>query len=792
MLFNYLKIAWRNLVKGKIYSVINITGLAVGIACCLLIGLYVFQELRYDRFNKHSDRIFRANYVNEYGNGITKLAQTPVPLAPFLKQNVPDIDKVVRLSKRSGVVRVASHQMFDENFLVAGKDFFKIFSFRLSGANPERVMSSRNQVLLTTSAARKYFHSTNVIGKPIELRIDGTYYQAQVGSIVDEPPVYSSVQFNVIVPLEFWKKVDSDYAQGDNWGTFRPATYVMVSPGVPASQLTAKVNHLLQHKLPDQFIKNKRFSFEPISDIHFDQFVQGTLEPTASKAFVLIAVGIALLILIIACINFTSLSIGHSVRRAREVGMRKVMGAVRGQLIGQFWGETLLVVLISLVLGLGLTELLKPYFTKLIDKPIMASWYSNPILIIVIGGIVLLTALLAGSYPALYLSKFRPAQAFRNKIHVEGKHTLIRVLTTLQFMLAVILIISTIFMNRQMNFLMDKNLGYNQDRVIQIDVPFKEGRGIMERLRSRLENESGVKAISGGWKKLGKDGSFDFNPATSGDQKVKVYSFGMDSKMPKLLQLKVLKGHYFRKGLDLKSPKKVLVNEQLVNAFGWANPVGKHISKRFEFNDAQVIGVVKDFNFQSMHRKIGPLVIYPMSYVSSVYVRLRGGAVNSNIQKVQKAWSESAPGLPFDFTFLDQQIQQQYQSDQRWAEIVNWASVIAIVIACMGLFGLAALASAKRSKELSIRKVLGATVTSLVRLLSKDFLKPVLMGLLLAVPLTYLLVRWWLQNFAYRITMDAGTFIWAGLLIVVIAIFTVSWQTIRAALVNPAESLRNE
>lgn len=791
MLKNYIKIAWRNLVKGKLYSIINITGLAVGITCCILIGLFVYEELRFDRFHEKTDRIYRVNYILSNEHQTITSAKSPPPLAQYLEERYPEVEKVVSVNKTDGIVRV-KNELFEEDFFVTSAAFFDLFDFEAVRGDPAESMASPNEVLLTQEAAAQLYGDTNAIGKPIELRIDNKFYQVTVSGIIENPPSYSSIQFRVLVPQIFWTKANPESANLNNWGTLHGVRYALLNEQADVKSLSKKVTSDIKEELDGRFTTGRVIQFQPLTGIHFGDNVQWGLEPTANAAFIYIAVLIAGLILVIACINFTSLSMGQSVRRAREVGMRKTMGADRRQLIAQFWGETLLVVVFSLFVGLLLAELLLPYFSLLVNRSLELNLVENSELFSLIIGVILLTGLLAGSYPALYLSNFNPQEVLRSKIHIAGNHSLIRILTGIQFTLTITLIIGTLFMNQQMQLLLDSNLGFDEEYVIQIDVPFEEGRSIMERLQTRLGSEPAVRAISGSWNGLAGAGSgFIENPINSQDEQIRGFYFGMDPELPELLDLNLIEGRFFREGTNLNSPQEVLVNEALTRALGWEDPIGKSLSGRFNIRDATVIGVVEDFHFQSMHNPIAPLVIFPSNYVLSLYARVQGNNLQQALDKIEASWQAAAQGIPFNFTFLDDQIEQQYQADQRWARIVELASGIVIVISCMGLFGLAALASVKRAKEIAVRKIVGATAAGIAATLSKDFLKPVAVGLAIAIPLAHLLMSRWLADFAYRIEMGVDTYLGAVVITLLIAMVTVSWHSVRAALANPVDNLRN-
>lgn len=790
MLWNYLKIAWRNLLKGKLYSFINISGLAVGIACCLLIGLYVYEELRFDRFHENADQIHRVNYTFSNEARTETMARTPSPLADFLQQGYGEVREIVRLRKLDESVIRVDNTLFREDFLVAEPIFFEVFDFNVLQGDPVSTLASPDRVMLTPTAARQFFGSTDVIGQPIQLRFGTEFFDATVGGIVEDPPQYSSIQFKVLVPRSLWLNADPGSRRGNNWGTISETQFAVLAPEADAATLGDRVNADLADQV-ESWSEIRSISFQPLTEIHLGENVTWGMEPTANAAYIYIAGLLGILILFIACINFTSLSIGHSVRRAREVGMRKAMGAYRSQLIIQFWGETFLVTLLALCGGLLLAEFLLPYFGFLVDRTLELNLLGNPEILGLVTGIVILAGMVAGSYPALYLSKFRPSEVFRGKAHGRGDHLLIRVLTGVQFSIAVILIIGTLFMNQQMGLMTNSNPGFDEEYVVQMDLPFEEGRRIMEDLKVRLDSETSVLMVSGAWNGLaGAGSSFSDNPISSEDTEIRGFSLEVEPDMPELLELNLVEGRYFSE--STAGSGEVIVNQKLVREFGWDDPIGKSLSRLFSFENATVVGVVEDFHFQSMHQEIKPLAIHPADYLMTAYVRINGNNIQQALENIEQAWGEVAPGVPFGYTFLDDQIEQQYRADQRWVDTVELGSVIAIVISCMGLFGLAMLASVKRAKEIGIRKVLGATVANVTTTLSKDFLKPVAVGLVIAMPLAWLLMNRWLADFAYRIDLEPGTFVLAAVITLAIALATVSWQSVRAALANPVDSLRSE
>lgn len=789
MFKNYFKIAWRNIVKGKLYSVINISGLAIGIACCLLIGLYVFEELRYDRFHEDADQIHRVNLTLSNESKSTTMATTPRFLATMLADLFPEVEDITSLDYEDGVVRYGN-ELSDVTFTVIDSSFFDVFNFKVLAGDAASSLKSANDVLISSTIAEKLYGKANPIGEVLDLRINGEFYPATIGAVVEDAPSYSSISYEVLVPEPLWETVDPGNSRNTNVGAMAGVRYAKLAPDADTKQLSKNIVSAIKSQFPEHLRANQTYSFQPLTAIHFGDQVMWSETPTVNPNFVIIAVIIALLILGISCINFTSLSIGYSSRRAKEVGMRKVIGAERKQLILQFWSETFFIALLSLVLGLLLAEVLAPYFSNLIGHTPELNLFGHPIILLVIGVIVLLTAVLAGSYPALYLSKFKPSHVFQKQVS-PSSHKLIPVLTTVQFSLAIALITGTIFMNNQMKLLSDKNLGFDEQHVIQLEIPYREGQQILSSLRNDLTNQTNILGISGSWNNLDGEGvEFNDLPFQSDGKEIRGAKFGMDPNLPKVLDMDILAGDDLSR-VSNSTNQEVLVNESLINAFGWEDPIGKRIDG--SFGDTFIVrGVVEDFHFKSLHEEIAPLILEPTDTFTKIYLKINGQQISSSIDAAAEAWKATAPGLPFQFSFLDDKIEKQYQSDQQWVAIVQTASYLSILLSCLGLFGLATLASSKRRKEISIRKVLGATLSSIVFLLSKDFLKPVFIGLIIGVPLASFLLNFWLQDFAYKIELNPLTFLIAGLATIVIALLTVSWQSIKAALANPVESLRSE
>ncbi len=566
MLNNYLKIAWRNLLKGKFYSFINIFGLSVAVAVCLLIGLYILHEMNFDRFHSNADRLYRVVNTLHGNAGTMRTAQTSPSLAPLLEERFPEVERAVRIRRDFGAVRV-NGRIFEQEIFFADHGFFDLFDYRLVSGRPEIILTQPDNIILTRSAAERFFGSMDVSGKTLDVRIRQEYYTFTVAGVMEDPPLASSLQFEVLLPVEFHKTIEPQYWGGTNWRSLDPQTYLLLRRGSAAETFAGEADRYIQAQLPEGI--QRTHQLQNISEVHFDTESRGSFGPVTNPNLIFMLGIIAIFILVIACINFTILTIGYSTRRAREVGMRKALGAQQAQIRGQFWGETFVMALIALLIGLLLTELFLPAFNRLVETPVEGLSLS-PGLLMIVFMIVAVTGLLAGSYPAIYLSRFRPTEVLKGTLKVEGKHTLTRVLTTFQFSLSIFLMIATLFINRQMNHMLEKELGYNEEQIIMINGPASpEGQRIIERLRSILQNDPDVLGVSGSWNRLGSAEGVAFQdlPVTSEGGEVRAFSLGSDYNLAKLLDIELLEGRF----LDEHSAEKneVLINRRLAELFGW-------------------------------------------------------------------------------------------------------------------------------------------------------------------------------------------------------------------------------
>lgn len=801
MFQSYLKIAIRSLGRHKLYSFINIFSLALGVAGCLLILLFVRDEWRFDRFHPDAENIYRLAVEENYGADQHFLnTVTPMVLAPELRASYPEIRAAARIGILENLVR-KDGVTFNERIHLADDDFFTMFHFPiLRGERPQR----SSEVLLTPALAEKFFGTGNPLGQTLSIRLGDDFQPFTVCGIIAPAPAHSSIRFDMIISFANSHAVWSERAHLSPFNVV-VETYLQLTAGHSAAALAAKTQGMVRRLLGERYREGiYLLHFQSLTDIHLNTAYPAGFEPVSDPVYSYLLAIVALLVFLIACINFTSLTLGRAGERAREVGVRKVVGAGRGQLIRQFWGETVLLSFFALLLGLLLAGIFLPTFNTLAGKSLSLQFDAA-----LLGGLLslmLLTGLVAGSYPAIFLSGFRPVEVLKGRIHIGPGGLFRRGLTVLQFTLSVFLIICTLSIAGQLRYLQNKNLGFDKSRVLILPtgLPPQEGLPLYERFRNSL---TGHRAIAGvgasafalgeGWMTIGYD-------ADDGSYR----TFRMNIITPEFLEtagVELAAGRNFSAATPSDIREGIIINQALADEYGWPTPLGEHLPGNFPPH--QIIGVVKDFNFESLHRKVEPLVLVldrqtifegaaDVSLLTGpepeIAVRIRPGEITAALTLMKDAWEKVAPGSPFSFTFLDETLNRQYLQEERLGSIVTAAAVFAVLIACLGLFGLAMLAAIRRTKEIGVRKVLGATVTDITLLIARDFIKLVLLAILLAVPLAYLAIGNWLEGFAYRKMPGPEVFLIAGLLALGVALLTVSFQAVKAGLTDPARSLRYE
>ena len=806
MFKNYLKIAIRNLIRNKIYSTINVLGLAIGIACCILIFLFVANELSYDSFHQNADKIYRV-YVTEDlpERDPFSYSFTPAQMAGAMEQSFPEVVRAVRFESRTDNIRVGENS-FSEQYSLADPDFFELFDFPLLQGNPQMALADLNSVVLTEEIADKFFGRTDVVGRLLSIKLGDKFHDFAVTAVAKNIPENSSVTFDLLIPWENARKFRSE-RQLNNWFNVFMETYVQMAERLDAVAIEEKLDTVVKNHYPERAHSMVTLHLQPLLDIHLNPYIPAGIQPTSDPVYSYILIGIAVLILGVACINFMTLAVGRSATRAKEVGVRKVLGAVRVQLAKQFWGEALLMSFVALFLGVLLAALFLPIFNELANKELFLS--ADFLTLFVLAALMLLVGLIAGSYPALVLSRLQPVVIIKCESQAGGRRLFGGSLVVLQFALSVFLIVSTLIMADQLHYLRTKNLGFNKEQVIVIpnNAAQAESKMVVDRFRNALGNRSQVLGVSGassrfssGWTTMGfndENGSFK-----------QFYQLTVDYDYLESLGMELVSGRNFSHDFGTDSSQAIIVNEALTKYFDWEAPIGKRMPGR-SFAEHQVIGVVKDFNFQSLQSEIAPLAltldpstlfqgINDISTSSSprqlnfIHVRITPEDIPGTINLLKETWERVISNQPFDFSFLDQDVQRQYQQEERWGKIVAYASAFAVFIACLGLFGLATLAVARRTKEIGIRKVLGASVPKIILMLSNDFGKLVLIATVIAWPLAYLGMQEWLKDFAYRISIGAENFLIATMLAIAIAVLSVSFQSVRAAMANPVEAIKYE
>jgi putative ABC transport system permease protein len=814
MLRNYLKIAFRNLYRRKVFSCINISGLGIGIASCLLILLYVADELSYDRFLKNAPRIYRVTTHLRTEGKATAYATAPPPLAEAIRREFPEVQAVTRVLRwndftmrpESGVNRQKSFR--EKRVYYAESSFFEVFSYKLLAGDPATALAQPYSVVLTAAAARKYFGDqvrwNEVLGK--NLLVGQDPWPCRITGVVETPPAQSHFHFDMLL---YEPGLHREIFGGGNWSWAIVHTYLLLNPAGKAESLEQKMQSLVaKYAVPaggEAFEKmldaggRYAFGLQAIADIHLHSDLLREMAPNGQAAHVYIFTCVALFIVLIACVNFTNLTTAQAAQRAREVGVRKVLGSQKGDLVRQFLLESLLLSLLSTILALGLTRLAGPAFNQLTGKELAFNPLLQPWVLAGIAGLMLFTGLLAGTYPAFYLTAFRPVEVLKGtRFSGGGKYNLRNVLVVFQFALSTGLIICTLLVYGQLRFISQKHPGFEKENVLVIHNGGEINADKKEAFTQALLQEAALRSVS-------------FTTSVPARQEFHMRHFNVehsrqgygfnwyqaDEGYLRTMGLQLVAGRGFARHLA-SDTAAVLLNESAVRAMGLLKPVGTHLILNEGSNDEarlQVIGVVKDFHFESYHQRVKPLAI---QYFHNVYlddyilVQLAAGKASEGVAAAKARWQAFQPHVPFTYSFLDADFEALFRAEARLGRVMAVFTGLAIFTACLGLFGLVAFATRQRVKEIGIRKILGAPVHGIVLLLSKDFLKLIGVAFLVAIPAAWYVMHGWLQDFAYHISVRWWVFVLAGGVSLLIALLTISLQAIRAALANPVDSLRSE
>jgi putative ABC transport system permease protein len=816
MILHYAKIALRNLSRQKILAFINVFGLSVGIACFSLFLLYAVNEFSYDQFHKNGNSIYR---VIDWSAGDKDRepggdASSYTPVGPAMKQDLPDVVNFVRvMNGREHFVKLDG-KVSSSGLSFADPQLLNVFSFKLIAGNAADALKEPHNVILTRDKALQLFGSTDVVGKRIDIKMDDQQDQFEafkVGGVAENIPTTSTIQFDLLGNFDYVLGTEDGKESANNWHmTLGTNTYVQVRKG---SQLMNNENQLaaFRHKYyadEEAFMKKEgrwdgkspypfSFRLQPLRDMHTSVHVDsGVPGSTTNPKNLWILISIAAGILLIACINFTTLAIGRSAGRAKEVGVRKVIGSGRKQLIYQFLTESMLLSILSGALGLILANASLPFFNQLCQRQLSFSFSQFPQLIWILGGLILLVGLLAGSYPALVLSGFSPVEVLKSKIKLGGSNFFTKSLVTFQFVLSIALIISTIIIFMQLHFMRSKNIGLTKENVIVINARGVDTKKVYPLFRQSLQSQPQIIGVSGSEIGLGEGEGQMGGQFTFGEKKFGSIEYTVDQDYLKLMGMKLIAGRNFDLSIPTDTINSVIINETLAEAVLGMSPekaIGQQLKGRRD-KIITIIGVIKDFNFEPLTRAVrAQLFTMPADFTPrKFFVRVQAGDPSAALSKLQLTWKSIVPEFPFEYSFLDEDLNRFYKSEEKWSDIVGWAGGISIFLACLGLFGLAALAAVNRTKEIGIRKVLGASVAVIVRLIAKDFLKLVIIALLIASPIAWYFMDKWLQDYAYRIDIGWWVFVITGIAALLIAFATIGFQAIKAALANPVESLRTE
>jgi putative ABC transport system permease protein len=795
MLNNYIRIAFRNLGKGKITNAINIIGLSLSMTAALLIALWVQNEFSFDSYHTHASRIMRAT---THFSETSATEQSTLLLGDLAKEQIPGIERVTRLymGYPATTLQINGQIFKEKNCMYADTSWFSVFDYEFIKGNPAAFNSQPYNLVLTEPMAKKYFGNTDPVGKFI--RIDTINYEVQ--GVVKENPANSSFQINMFIPLAARLANPKTLEHDRRWENFIFLTFLQLRPGADTAKVAAQLTRILQtNREGDKSV----VSLVPLTAIHFEEGVTSRFVEHTNKSIVYIFEVLAGLLLLIACINYVNLTTARAGTRVKEVSIKKIVGADKFHLFMQFMIETTVVSLIALSITCIFIYGSLPLFNRFTEKHFVLQ-ATSPVLWKIIGGTLLTAILLNGIYPALLLSSFKPVNIFRGVNVFRIKDASLRKgLVVMQFAISFVLIVGAVTIYKQLQFIQRKDVGYNRDQVIAIELPYTAFKkypreklaSVQAAIKNELKRQPGITAVSNTSESVvklenGHSGSLDWD-GRDADFRPAITEFLIDDDLPSLLQLKLTDGRWFQPG-NIADQKNYILNETAIREFNIRKPV---IGQRFTIHSdtGRIIGIAKDFHFQSMHEKIGPLLIYNASEYRSTYL------IKTNAAQVPKALAAAGavmkqflPDSPFDYTFLDEQFSLLYKSEQK----VSWLMVIfagiAILVSCLGLLGLAIFTAEQRTKEIGIRKVLGATLNHLILLLSKDFVWLVIVGLLIATPAAWWAMNWWLQDFAYRTPFNAWIFVLAGLFALFIAVFTVSFQAIKTAMANPVTALRNE
>ena len=785
-----IKIALRNILHHSLISFITIFGLSIGLAGSMFIFLWVSDELNFDHFNKLGERLYRVEEDQPYSKGLFHVNVTPWPSGPVWKESIPEIEKSCRMTNAGSILFRHNDKVFYEDKVVAAdSSFFSMFTFPLLSGDLRTVLRDPQSIVMSDEMARKYFGNEDPLGKSIELNNKEVF---QVSGIMKKIPSNSSIEADFLIPFSYMKK-SSWYS--DNWANNSIATYVLLNKGADIDQVATMINEVVKDHKPEGTTK---FMLFPFLKIHLHAY-WGFGHPPGAIVNIWIFSSIALLVLIIACINFMNLSTARSAARAKETGLRKLNGAYKRDLIFQYFGESLLYALTSMLLALGIVAALLGPFNLLTGKTFRETELITPVFVVSALLITILTSIIAGSYPAFVLSSFKPINVLRSGMTGGTRGVYFRKITVVaQFIISIILILFTIITYRQLKFMQNKSLGYDKENLLYVQMKgnMSDNYQVIKQEFSRNPLIISVSACTNPPQSIGSNADNIWWEGKSPDEHSLVSMAGVDFDYAEAMGIKMKAGRPFSKAYSMDIPHDTagtfLINEQLEKLMGTDDAVGKQL--KFGTTRGLIVGVMKDFNYASLQSKIEPLAvwIWPDKYLNFIYFRIKPGNLHETISGLEKTWQKIMPQYPFEYQFLDQEIDKMYKVEERTGTLLKYFSVLAILIACIGLFGLATHTVEQRRRELGLRKVLGASGRSIFRLISREFIQLLLIASFISVPLSIFMLQRYLSNFAFHIHLTIGTFVLALFLAIVVTGLAISYQVVTAIRTNPAKSLKYE
>ena len=787
MFKNYFKVALRNIIKHKGYSLINIAGLAIGLACCLFIWIWVQDELSYDKFHDNAPYLYRVEENQYYSGRVYHVTVTPYPLAPALKEDFPEIVEASRYVGVGGqLLRYGEKAFFESGIRAVDPSFFRMFTFPFVKGNSDTALDDLFSIVISEEIAEKYFGEEDPIGKVIQAnnRTDFT-----VAGVMKNVPSNSYLQFDVVIPYALLKKLG---AVNDSMGSNSIATFVQLHESASLQQVNEKIRGFIKKHVPDSVTDLELALY---SRIHLHQYF-GYEKDAMQVKYVYIFSVIAMFVLLIACINFMNLSTARSANRAKEVGVRKVVGALKGHIIRQFYGESIIYAFIALVFAFALVMLLMSSFNNLSGKEISLDVLGNWQILVGFIGITLFTGLIAGSYPALFLSAFQPVSVIKGSLRSGAGSSLFRrVLVVVQFALSIFLIIGTVVVYKQLQYMKNRDVGYDKEHLVYIPMRGQTGSNYSA-LKNALERNPQILGVSGSNHRPSNIGSNSGGADWDGKDPNQVVLIGISSvdfDYIETVGIELAEGRSFSEEYATDQTDAFIVNEEVAELMGKKSVVGERFS--FAGRDGKIIGVMKSFHYHSLRNKIEPLAIYMRPASEGFYytfIRIPPENISDSLDFVQKTWQSVVPNFPFDYSFLVEDFEYYYRSEERMMDLLKYFSILAVFIACLGLFGLASFTAEQRTKEIGIRKVLGASPPQITLMLCKEFFFLVLLANIISWPVAYFIMRNWLQDFAYRTGLGVLMFVMTMVLALVIALLTVSFQAVKAAVANPVDALKYE